>query len=500
MGARSDQSEVVVVPVDEPDRLAILHGLDVLDTPNELSFDALAEAAALAFDAPIGLVSLVDADRQWFKACYGADLTQTNRDISFCTHAIEIPDDVFLVPDAKADKQFRNNPLVTGPPHVGFYAGAPIIVKGAAIGTLCILDHRARNDIGDRHIALLKKLAASVAAAMEARQLEKRTSELEQQAEVHSARMASALEAADMAVWSWDVKNGEIVDYGRIGTEVEPLRVPFEDFLKALTEEDRQIFEDERRSVRPHDDAYQFEYRDPVERDRWRLAFGRPVKRDEDGLPLLVTGINLDITERKRDEDRITAQAQEMRHRVNNLIGLADALASRTAREVDNIDDFLTSYRSRLQALARTQRMLMAGDGRARLEDLVEAVIAPFRKQDRSVISLDLPDVFVTNAATQVLTLAFHELTTNALKYGALRWPFGKVVVEGEMVDNVLKVRWAEHANAKKADVPVEDYVETVSSGRGKSIIERMMSAQGGKIMFESADEGMRVSMEMPVD
>lgn len=133
------------VPADERERLAELAALDVLDTAAEESFDSLARLAAYICGTPISLVSLIDAERQWFKARVGLSVTETPREISFCGHAIIDPDRIFIVADASKDERFRENPLVTGDPDIRFYAGMPLKTgEGSAVGTLCVIDRVPR--------------------------------------------------------------------------------------------------------------------------------------------------------------------------------------------------------------------------------------------------------------------------------------------------------------------------------------------------------------------
>ena len=138
------------LPRNEAARLEALRGLNILDTPPEERFDRITRIAAELFDVPIALVSLVDAERQWFKSRYGLDAFETSRATSFCGHAI-LQDSVFHVADAAQDPRFHDNPLVTGPPHIRFYAGAPLYAGGEAIGTLCLIDFKPREfDATDR--------------------------------------------------------------------------------------------------------------------------------------------------------------------------------------------------------------------------------------------------------------------------------------------------------------------------------------------------------------
>jgi signal transduction histidine kinase len=124
----------------EAARLALLHSMELLDTPAETSFDAITRLAHQITGRPIALIGLVDAERTWFKSRIGLDAVQSPRDISFCGFAIEA-EDVFEVPDAHADPRFVDNPLVTGAPHVRYYAGMPLRVTGLPVGTVCVVDH-----------------------------------------------------------------------------------------------------------------------------------------------------------------------------------------------------------------------------------------------------------------------------------------------------------------------------------------------------------------------
>jgi diguanylate cyclase (GGDEF)-like protein len=149
------------IPPDEPFRLGTLRSLDLLDTPPEERFDRLTRMARRMFGVSIALVSLVDENRQWFKSAQGLADKETPRDISFCGHAI-LGDGLLLVPDAKSDERFFDNPLVTHPPHVRFYAGWPLrALNGSKLGTLCLLDPQPRA-FGEDDIQLLGDLAAIV--------------------------------------------------------------------------------------------------------------------------------------------------------------------------------------------------------------------------------------------------------------------------------------------------------------------------------------------------
>ena len=153
------------LPPDEAQRLQTLRSLRVLDTPAEERFDRYTRIAAGLFEVPIALVSLVDEDRQWFKSRHGIDIAQSPRDQAICAHAI-LDRSVMQVPDTLADDRFADNPLVTGAPRVRFYAGAPLAAPdGRLVGTLCLIDRRARQ-LDAQQLGLLRDLADLVEAEL----------------------------------------------------------------------------------------------------------------------------------------------------------------------------------------------------------------------------------------------------------------------------------------------------------------------------------------------
>lgn len=133
------------IPQNEARRLKVLWDYGVLDTVPEEIFDDLTELAALVCEAPISLISLIDEERQWFKSTFGTSVQETSRDVSFCAHAI-MGQGLCIVPDATLDDRFASNPFVVSDPKVRFYAGAPLVTAdGYALGTLCVLDTKARD-------------------------------------------------------------------------------------------------------------------------------------------------------------------------------------------------------------------------------------------------------------------------------------------------------------------------------------------------------------------
>ncbi|MEQ8237773.1 MAG: histidine kinase dimerization/phosphoacceptor domain -containing protein [Cyclobacteriaceae bacterium] len=149
-------------PANEKERLKSLYDYEILDTKEEIDYDGITEIAAGICDTPISLVSFVDKDRQWFKSHFGMTERETPISSSFCAHAILNPNDIFIVPDTSKNDVFFNNPLVTGSPNIGFYAGVPLVNEdGIALGTLCVIDSKPR-ELSCKQIKALKSLALQV--------------------------------------------------------------------------------------------------------------------------------------------------------------------------------------------------------------------------------------------------------------------------------------------------------------------------------------------------
>lgn len=183
------------LPPTEDTRLEALYGYEILDTEPEQAFDDLVHITQSLCQTPIAVMSLVDADRQWFKSRIGITEHETERACSFCTHTI-LTDQVMVIPDATQDPRFKDSRLVTGRPHIRFYAGAPLITEdGLGLGAICAIDTKPRQITGDQ-ILCLEALARQIVSQLDLRKV--------------GRRLVSAVSARDEAMAEMHCRNSEL--------------------------------------------------------------------------------------------------------------------------------------------------------------------------------------------------------------------------------------------------------------------------------------------------
>ena len=199
-------------PANEAQRIRALHELSLLDTLPELAFDDIVQIASSVCGVPIALVSLVDTDRQWFKARVGLDATETHRDLAFCAHALNTPEDVFEIPDATADVRFATNPLVTGELGIRFYAGMPLVTPdGEALGTLCVIDRQPRK-LSTAQAEALRALGRRVMSELELRRTVDRLTAAQAMLEQRRAITESIIDSMPSAVVVVDMEARPLVN------------------------------------------------------------------------------------------------------------------------------------------------------------------------------------------------------------------------------------------------------------------------------------------------
>lgn len=312
---------------DEADRLRALKQYGVLDTTPEASFDDIANLAARLCDAPMAAVSLVDAERQWFKAEVGLGVRETPRPLSFCAHAM-LADTAMVVTDAFEDPRFADNALVTGPPHIRFYAGHPLKTSdGVSLGALCVLDDKPRPEgLTELQTMALKTLADQVMT-----QLELRRALLDRDRSRDTARLAMEA-SAYVGAWDWDIAQNRVVADERFarmyGVDAAAARdgVPIEVFTASVHPDDAVRVGEEIERAKSGDGVFLCEYRLAANGDvRWVLARGQAYF-DRSGEAIRLPGIAVDITERKQIETDLAETARALSESETRFRVLADAM------------------------------------------------------------------------------------------------------------------------------------------------------------------------------
>jgi PAS domain S-box-containing protein len=207
-------------PVNEQARLEALRSYEVLDTPPEPSFDDITQLAAQLCSAPISLIALIDEERVWLKSRTGVDTDtiEVPRDLAFCGRAVSHPG-LHVVPDALVDPQLAQHPLVAHPPHLRFYAGAPLITpEGATLGTVCVVDVEPRQ-LTQHQLRGLEALARQVVSQLELRRMNLVQTRLIAELQASSERFSVIQHATNDIVWDWDLPAGRVSWSDRV-TEV----------------------------------------------------------------------------------------------------------------------------------------------------------------------------------------------------------------------------------------------------------------------------------------
>lgn len=162
----------------EEERLQALKEYDIMDSLPEEDYDGITSLASRICGTPISLISLLDDHRQWFKSAVGLEVKETPREHAFCAHTIQITTEILVVPDSREDERFANNPLVTGDPHIVFYAGVPLVNKqGHALGSLCVIDVE-KHTLNAFQQEAMRQLAKQVVNLMELKKKNKSLSNL----------------------------------------------------------------------------------------------------------------------------------------------------------------------------------------------------------------------------------------------------------------------------------------------------------------------------------
>ena len=507
------------------DRIAKLDALQIMDTAPEPEFDNIALVAKSLLDAPVALISLVHRNRQWFKARIGFDPSETPINQSICAHALQ-ETELLVIPDLQLDPRSRDNPLVMDAPGIRFYAGAPIIVDGTAIGSLCVIDLQPRPEgITEAQATGLTALAAQVSAQIASRQRERGLLDKAEQenASLNQAlRRSAALAQLVDAIKETDelpelLRRGSgilasvipstragfgIVDVTRETVEMQPeWRADgvtsvagmhhFRDYgsyLEDLKRGEVVIIPDVETDPRTADSA------DALLAIGIRLLINVPVIQagrfsavgfvhsdrraelsDEDAsfIRTLADRMQAAIQHKRMQEERNLLN-RELIHRVKNTLALVSAVARQTFHSTDEsgrVDAFL----QRLQAVAVANDLLTQENWEAsNLHAVITRAIAI--SGDAQRIVLDGPEQRLGSQAAISATMLFHELLTNSMKYGALSTLEGRVSIRWQLRQDgphpALRLVWTESGGP--AVIAPENH------GFGSRIIEMGLAGNGG--------------------
>ena len=457
--------------VFDPDRLAALEEYSILNTVPEPGFDDIVHLAMHICEAPVALVSLVAKDRQWFKARAGFEPCETDLDSSVCAHALVEPD-LLVVPDLTADFRTSFNPLVTGEPYIRFYAGAPLRTEeGHVLGSLCVIDGKLRpGGLTPGQAECLRNLARQVISQLELRKALARQQALLTAQTDADARRAGLLSLGDKlrdvttvdevihaaaelvgrtlgairAGFGLLSDDGEFVDvpsdwtapgilsvagrhrladYGRLADDLRAGRV-----IEDVTTDPRTAGDPSallRLNVRSLVNIVVLEHGRPVA--IFFAHFDRPTAWPPETMAFLrnVADRVESGVARLKAEDQQRVLNNELSHRMKNTMAMVQAIAAQTLKGVTE-RDAVQAFVGRLHALSGAHDVLLkrswlAGD----VGDVIRNVTGNLQSQERFKISG--PPLVIGPRATLSLSLLLHELTTNALKHGALSVPAGAV-------------------------------------------------------------------------
>jgi PAS domain S-box-containing protein len=346
------------IPANEAARQNRLEQFEILDSTPEREFQDLVELASHICQTPVALVSLIDRDRQWFKAKVGLEATETPRCVAFCAHVVA-EREMLVVPDALLDERFADNPLVVGGPLIRFYAGAPLRTNdGYDLGTLCVVDTKPR-EMSEEQLRMLNLLADQVVRQMELRLLTRRQKASMETLSESEEKFRQLADHIDGAFWLHDVKTRRVV-YVSSGCEKlygltrDELYQSAEAIFRVAHPDDHALLRNVFR--KPLKEECIFEYRIPQKdgsvkyvRDRAYPIFGA------DGRLRRVCGIATDVTEEKRrDLEREQQRAQMLQSSKLSALG---EMSAGVAHEINNPITIILGKANRLRLLTEQGKL-----------------------------------------------------------------------------------------------------------------------------------------------
>lgn len=478
--------------LSEAARLRALRSLHALDSGSDSRFDRIARTAALVLRAPRAAIVLVDADRLWHKARIGIPNGEYPRAGSLADLMVRDPATVFSA-DVGADPRFESLRDRLHQVDVRFYASAPLVTpEGQVIGVLAVGDPEPHAEHTEAERLALEDLAA---LTMEMLVHDARTIDADRRARLDQRRVELALDAAGLGEFEWDILRDRVYVSDRmkalIGVDSSSARgeggdisfrfVHPDDVARLREEVDRGLRTDGRytaeyRMVRPDDG-----------RLRWMQGAG-VVVTDSKGVAGQVIGVVRDITDRKSEEEHRETLLAELDHRVKNVLAAVQSLAAQSARRTTSTEGFLSAFAGRLKAMASAHELLTAT--RWRGASLAHIAAAELGGLAPGQARWEGPDLTLTPRAANAVSLALHELATNAVKYGALSVETGRVEVSWNSTPTGgFTLRWAE-SGGPHVTMPGR-------RGFGSTLLEKVTGRElGGKGRVEYRADGVRAVLE----
>ncbi len=479
------------------DRLGALHAAVPDMALPDGDFDALARLAAGLFEAPIALVTLVDQEWQWFKAAVGTTETRMRTEESFCAHTIAGGDGAFVVLDASCHPVFRYRRNDT--PFLQFYAGVPILIDGKAVGTVCVLDAAPRHGVSTKQIEELRRIGDLAASLLKLKDETRWRAQREDALLGEQQRLAMALQAANVGSWLWDIRVGTVACDGAMmrmfGLQAEGT-ASAKAVFSAIHPDDRAATFAKLRQAMAADEEYDGMFRIRAS-GRWLLGRGRVHTRDGNGVPLTFLGMTIDVSEQQTAVQRTRLLLKELNHRVKNTLAMLQSLARQTLRQTSDPAEFMTAFAGRLQAISEAHVLLSEYEwGTIRLSELISKQLRPYVSDYLEQVELHKDEILLGPDQAVGLGLVLHELATNAVKYGSLSVPKGKIVLTARGVVEeggaVLHLTWTEVGGP-----PVS---EPRRRGFGSLLIERSLDKIiGSSVKVEYMPAGVTALIRLPL-
>lgn len=464
--------------------------------------------AAQLCDTPVALVTWIDGATQYLLAREGVEIEQTRRQDSFCQFAIA--DGQYLeVRDATKDPRFVANPLVTGDLNVRFYAGMPLVSpEGVGLGSVCVIDTTPRADgLSAFQREGLTLLAGLVMARLDDRRVarERTQSEIEAQAAITESELRFRTLADTMPQMVWSTLPDGFHDYYNARwyafTGVPEGTTDGEGWNGMFHPDDQErAWATWRHSLatgKPYSIEYRLRHREGTY--RWVLGRALPI-RDEAGAITRWFGTCTDIHEQKLAQEEREIISQELSHRIKNIFSVVSGLIAFAARARPDFAGVASDLRERVTALGRAHDFVrphsVNSQPSARQDSLKGLLVELFRPYDLdggSRVRIAGTDLAIDDRSATPLALLFHELATNATKYGALSTDSGHVDIGIACTATHARLRWAEQGGPAIA-------APAGSGGFGSQLIEMSAVRQmGGTIKRDWKPEGLELTVEVPL-